>query len=104
MNLSWYDKIIPYIVFGLGFYRPSYKDPTPILSGPAVAGMSSISSVVFGVHVGPGIDLELNKNMFFGAAITYHNMFGSTNVLANGSQLYLGGAYTSFFLHLGATF
>jgi hypothetical protein len=42
--------------------------------------------------------------MFFGAAITYHNMFGSTNVLANGSQLYLGGAYTSFFLHLGATF
>lgn len=104
MNLSWYDKIIPYLVFGLGFYRPNYKDPTPALDGPGVPGMSSLSSVVFGVHVGPGIDLELNKNLFFGAALTYHNMFGSTTTLANGSQIYLGGAYTSFFLHLGTTF
>ena len=27
-NLAWYDKVIPYLVFGLGFYRPSYQTTT----------------------------------------------------------------------------
>ena len=23
-NLAWYDKVVPYFVFGLGFYSPSF--------------------------------------------------------------------------------
>jgi hypothetical protein len=106
MNLSWYDKIVPYAVFGLGFYRPSYKDANPqpaSLNGAATSG-SSVSAVLFGLHLGPGIDLELNKNLFFGAAVTFHNMFGTTKVVANNTPFSIGGTYTSFFLHLGATF
>ena len=98
MNLSWYDKIIPYIVFGLGFYMPNYSDNS-------VPGRSaSISSVLFGLHIGPGIQLELSKNMFFGASILYHNMFGVATSWADGEPLNVGGAYTSFFMNIGVTF
>jgi hypothetical protein len=104
MNLSWYDKVIPYAVFGLGFYRPSYKDANASLS-PAgtVSTSTNISAVLFGIHLGPGIDLEINKNLFFGAAITLHNMFGTTKV-ANNAPFNIGGSYTSFFVHIGASF
>lgn len=78
MNLSWYDKVIPYAIFGLGFYRPSYKDAnaqSPTLLDPNPSNSSSsISAVLFGIHAGPGIDLELNKNLFFGASLTLHNI------------------------------
>lgn len=97
MNMSWYDKIIPYIVAGFGFYRPTYQDNTSTVPG-------SLSAVLFGIHMGPGIDLELSKNLFFGAALTYNNMFGTTMALANGSQLGVGGGYTTFLVHLGTSF
>jgi hypothetical protein len=100
MNMSWYDKIIPYAKFGLGFYRPSYRDQTVPNLNPA----SSLSAVLFGIHLGPGIDLELSKNLFFGASITFHNMFGTTKTWADGSLADLGGTYTTFLLHAGATF
>jgi len=32
VNLSWYDKIIPYCSLGLGFYRPTFKDLTSATS------------------------------------------------------------------------
>ena len=105
MNLSWYDKIIPYAVFGLGFYKPSYQDPTaPVQINGSSTSVSSVSSVLFGVHMGPGIDLALSQNLFFGAALTFHNMFGTTKTLSNGTPLDVGGTYTSFLLHIGATF
>jgi hypothetical protein len=104
-NLSWYDKIIPYGVFGLGFYRPSYRDATGSASGTVTgrADAPNVSAILFGVHLGPGIDLELSKNFFFGASVTFHNMFGTDKKLANGTPLSVGGTYTSFFLHLGFT-
>jgi len=110
LNMSWYDKIIPYAIFGLGFYRPSYQDNT---GSPAPAtnsltdkggGPSNVSAILFGLDLGPGIDLELSHNMFFGAAVTFHNMFGTTQTWANGTPLDVGGTYTSFFLQVGATF
>jgi hypothetical protein len=110
LNLSWYDKVVPYAVFGLGFYRPNYRDNTgsspvtPTLNGRSSSDLASVSAVLFGVHLGPGVDLELSKNLFFGAALTFHNMFGTTKTLANGTPLSVGGTYTSFFLHLGVTF
>ena len=107
VNLSWYDKIVPYAVFGLGFYKPSYRDESksPTLGvNTAASGSSSVSAMLFGVHLGPGIDLQLSRNFFFGAALTFHNMFGTTKKFADATPLDLGGAYTSFFLHTGVTF
>jgi hypothetical protein len=97
MNLSWYDKVIPYATAGLGFYRPSYRDLTADAN-------SSVNAVLFGIHLGPGVDLELSKNFFFGASLIYHTTFGTTQILSNGSTASLGGSYTSFFLHTGVTF
>lgn len=108
MNLSWYDKVIPYGLFGLGFYKPSYADNTAAPSAPGAltssSGPASLTAVLFGVHLGGGVDLELSRNLFFGAALTFHNMFGTQSAWANGVPLSIGGSYTSFFLHIGATF
>ncbi len=98
MNLAWYDKVVPYIVFGLGFYRPSYD----IMA--ANNTRNSVSPVLFGVHLGPGVTLELTKKMFFGASLTFHNIFGSQTILTDGSSYNVGGTFTSFFLTAGVTF
>lgn len=93
-NLSWYDRVIPYVVFGLGFYKPSYRiDPT-----------TSISPVLFGLHLGPGVDLQITKNLFFGTSLTFHDIFGDTKLTPDGKAIDVGGTYTSFFLHAGVTF
>ncbi|HCM41253.1 MAG: hypothetical protein A2Z97_16210 [Bdellovibrionales bacterium GWB1_52_6] len=97
MNLSWYDKVVPYLVFGMGFYRPSYQQSTDGI-------LSSVSPVLFGVHAGPGVDLELTKSLFFGASLTFHDAFGSTRTSANGKQLEVGGTFSSFLIHAGVTF
>ncbi|MGE4108290.1 MAG: outer membrane beta-barrel protein [Bacteriovoracia bacterium] len=94
-NLSWFDRIIPYVVFGLGFYRPSER----------IAGTSSsVSAFLFGLHLGPGVDLQLTKNLFFGTALTFHDIFGTTTTDSKGVAHELGGTYTSFLLHAGVTF
>ena len=105
MNMSWYDKVIPYAVFGLGFYHPSYRD-TLSASGTVIPTNTEpvLSSVLFVVHLLHGIDLELSRNVFFGAALTFHTVFGSAKTLANGTPFNLGGTYASFFLHAGVTF
>lgn len=107
-NLSWYDKVIPYGVFGLGFYKPSYQQLTASMANPGDlvfqnAVPANISAVLFGVHLGAGVDVELTKQMFFGAAITLHNMFGTTKVTSIG-PVSIGGTYTSLLAHLGVTF
>lgn len=106
MNLSWYDKIIPYAVFGLGFYRPSYQDATaaPSATASSPGNLATVSALLFGIHLGPGIDLELSKNLFFGASLTLHQMFGENKRLSNGSPFFAGGTYTSFLLHAGVSF
>jgi hypothetical protein len=97
MNLAWYDKIVPYMIGGLGFYRPSY---TQTISGQS----ESLSPVLFGVHLGIGGDLELTKQLFFGAALTLHEAFGSQQALPDGTPIEAGGMYMSFLLHAGVTF
>ncbi|MEK6706424.1 MAG: hypothetical protein AABZ06_11620 [Bdellovibrionota bacterium] len=106
-NLSWYDKVVPYFIFGLGFYKPSYQQ-SALLGG--ASGVSnyvsapSISPVLFGVHLGPGVDLELTKQLFYAAAITFHDVFGATRLTAAGTPIDAGGTFTSFLLHTGVTF
>ncbi|MGK5082635.1 hypothetical protein WDW37_04955 [Bdellovibrionota bacterium FG-1] len=97
-NLAWYDKVVPYFVFGMGFYKPSYEVAA---NGPAQ--VNSISPLLFGVHLGPGVDLELTRQLFFGAGITFHDTFGSAQVV-NGTKLDVGGTFISFLLHAGVTF
>ena len=107
MNLAWYDKVIPYAVFGMGFYKPTYQLKNGTLApatGTPLADAQTLSSVLFGMHMGPGIDLELSKQLFFGASLTFHNMFGAIKALPSGGVVDIGGTYTSFLIHAGFTF
>jgi hypothetical protein len=92
-NLSWYDKVIPYAVIGLGFYKPSYE----------ITPTSSISPVLFGLHVGPGVDLQVTRELYFGASLSFHDIFGTTRKTSQGLRD-IGGTYTSFLLHAGVSF
>ncbi len=92
-NLAWYDKVVPYFNVGLGFYKPSEK----------VTSTTSLSPMLFGLHIGPGVDLELTKTFFFGASLTFHDIFGTTKQTALGPKE-IGGTYTSFYLRAGVTF
>ena len=98
-NLAWYDKVVPYVVFGMGFYKPSYE-----LAPNSQGQINSISPLLFGVHLGPGVDLELTKQLFFGCAITFHDVFGDTKIGPNNQKMEVGGTFTSFFVHAGFTF
>jgi hypothetical protein len=100
MNLSWYDKMIPYAVFGLGFYKPSHE----VVSADPKTPITSISPLLFGLHMGPGITLELTRQLFFGASVTFHDVFGTKKITPQGSVLDVDGTFTSFFLHAGVTF
>lgn len=92
-NLSAFDKVIPYLKGGLGFYRQSEQLATNL----------TINPMLFGIHIGPGVDLEINQQMYFGASLTFHDIFNSTTQTALGPRT-VGGTYTTFFLHLGTTF
>jgi len=100
-NLTWYDKVVPYLVFGMGFYRPSITTPGTN-GGPS----STQAPILFGVHVGPGVDLELTKNLFFGTSLSFHNIFSATRPPATtgGTATDFGGMFASFLLHVGVTF
>jgi hypothetical protein len=107
VNMTWYDKVVPYALIGLGFYKPSYKDLGDALGATAsspLATASSISAFLFGIHFGPGVDLQVSRNFYFGAALTIHDMFGTAKTYSNGTPLMIGGIYTSFFLHAGVSF
>lgn len=102
-NLAWYDKVVPYGVFGMGFYKPNYQlgiGP----NGSVVPGDStSLSPLLFGVHLGPGIDLALTRQVFFGASLTFHDIFGNTQMV-NNQPFDVGGSFTTFLVRAGVTF
>jgi hypothetical protein len=50
-----------------------------------------------------GVDLELTRSLFFGAALTLHDVFGSDQTV-NNTQLAMGGSFASFLIHAGVTF
>lgn len=99
-NLAWFDKVVPYVSFGLGFYKPSYQ----------YSLTNSVSPVLFGVHVGPGISLEITDNVFFGASLTFHDVFGGREIVAGLTSaapavaVDVGGTFTSFLLNAGYSF
>lgn len=96
INMSYYDKVVPYTIVGLGFYKPSYSVTTG-------GNETTSSSVLFGLHAGAGVDLLLTKSLFFGASLTLHDVFGSNQQVANSTES-MGGTYASFMIHAGTTF
>ncbi len=96
-NLSWLDRVIPYVVFGLGFYRPDYS---VIDNGQTV----SLSPILFGLHLGPGVDLQVTDQIFFGTSLVFHDIFGTKKTLESGQIEEIGGTFTSFLLQAGFTF
>lgn len=93
LNLSNYDKVIPYINGGLGFYHPSRQ----------VNNLGSNSATLFGVHAGGGADLILSPEMYFGASLNYHNLFSGTQNTPAG-PVNLGGSYVNFMARVGYSF
>jgi hypothetical protein len=89
-NLAWYDKVIPHAVFGMGFYRPSHR-------------AQNYNPLLFGVHLGAGVNLELTSSIFFGASLTFHNTFGNGQS-SSGAGIPAGGSFSSFFLNAGVSF
>lgn len=103
-NLAWYDKVVPYGVFGMGFYKPNYSVGATGPNGAAIPGSdTSVSPLLFGVHMGPGVDLALTKQVFFGASLTFHDIFGNTQIV-NNQPFDVGGTFTTFFVRAGVTF
>lgn len=96
VNIAWFDKVVPYFVGGLGFYRPSRE---LLVEGQSPTSMAPI---LFGLHLGPGVTLELTKTLFFGTALTFHNIFGAVRQTAQG-PLDLGSNHASFLLNVGVT-
>jgi hypothetical protein len=92
-NLIFFDQLIPYAAFGLGFFRPS-----------ATVNNVETSGLLFGLNLGTGIDLVLSERVFFGTRLTYSNMFNTTRVASDGNMRNIGGAFVSFLIHAGASF
>lgn len=104
VNLAWYDKIVPYGIGGMGFYKPTYgklgvgvKDANPD---------ASISPILFGIHLGAGVNLELTKQFYFGASLTFHDMFSATKADPVNANKFIdvGGSYLAFLVNAGVTF
>ena len=55
-NLVYFDQMVPFASLGLGFYNPSktFNDN------------SKVSAILFGMQLGGGVDLILNKRVFLG--------------------------------------
>jgi opacity protein-like surface antigen len=93
LNLTTYDRIIPYITGGLGFHR----------SNRSLGEVNSISGTMFGIALGGGADLQLTRETFFGAAMTYNQLFGTTKQTTIG-PIDIASNYLTFMAHVGYTF
>ena len=60
-----FDSFYPFLVGGFGFYAPKIKNETA----------ESPSKVVFGIHMGGGGELILNRKFSLGLLAHYHNPF-----------------------------
>lgn len=93
LNLATFDRIIPYVNGGLGFYRANRE----------LSQTNSVSGTLFGIHLGAGADLQLTKETYFGAALTHHQLFG-TNKDTSIGPIDLASNYITFMAHVGYTF
>ncbi|MGZ3708699.1 MAG: hypothetical protein ACXWPM_07895, partial [Bdellovibrionota bacterium] len=64
----------------------------------------NVAALLFGVHTGVGLDLQMTKFLFFGAGATFHDVFGNTATTPSGATYSLGGMYFSVLAHAGVSF
>lgn len=93
-NLMYFDQLVPFTTVALGFYHPSYILPNN----------ASVSSLLFGMQLGTGIDLLISNQVFFGARLTYNDMFSSSKKDSNGVNQSVGGSFISFMIQAGITY
>lgn len=68
-KLYQFDSFSPFIVGGLGFYRPQ------VTSNPGTGPVKSEAKTSFGNHFGIGAELRLNRHYSMGLLAHYHNPF-----------------------------
>lgn len=88
-----FDSFSPYLLGGLGFYRPKVKRP---IDGELV---TSKSKLTFGFNFGGGVDLRLNEHYSVGLLAHYHNPFDvrqtvGTDIEGSYFKLMMMGSYT----------
>ncbi len=88
-----FDSFSPYILGGLGFYRPKIKRP---IDGEMV---TSDAKITFGYNFGAGADLRLNEHYAVGLLAQLHNPFDvhqevGTDIEGAYFKLMLTGTYT----------
>lgn len=93
LNLASYDRIIPYVNCGLGFYHANRE----------LTQTASLSGTMFGVNFGGGADLQLTKETFFGASLAYHELFGTKKDTSIGT-IDIASNYLAFMAHVGYSF
>lgn len=64
-----FDSLSPFVLGGLGFYRPTTSE----------SSVDSEGKTVFGSNFGAGVDLRLNTQVTVGALMHYHNPFDVKN-------------------------
>ena len=93
-NLIYFDQLVPFFNVGLGFYHPSIT----------YANSATLGTVLFGLQLGMGVDLFVTNSVFFGAQLTYNDMFDATKQDSNGANHQVGGSFVSFMIHAGISF
>lgn len=88
-----FDSFSPYLLGGLGFYRPKVKRP---VDGEMV---TSKAKLTFGFNFGAGVDLKLNEHYSVGLVAHYHNPFDvrqetGTDIEGSYFKLLMLAAYT----------
>jgi hypothetical protein len=102
-NLAWFDKVVPYASLGLGFFRVAYTRNALTPYGSLVEIKDPIAQLLFGLHAGIGINLDINPNFYFGASFRPHLTFGARQRVMD-TDIGFGGTYLSFLLETGLTF
>jgi len=79
-NLFHYDQFVPFVMGGLGLYRPQIED----------GGVTSQRQTVLGWNAGAGVELQLQRHFAIGLIAHLHNPF---KIKADGNRPKLKGRY-----------
>jgi len=89
-----FDQFTPYVLGGLGFYRPEAKRK----QGSII--QETKTKLEFGTNLGAGFDLRLNERVSFGLLFHYHNPFDVKQDVGDP----LEGSYTKLMITSTYTF
>jgi len=85
-NLMHYDQFLPYVLGGLGLYRPQIQNKE---------GRTSVRKTVLGLNLGAGVELQLHRHFAVGLLGQIHNPF---KIKASGDHPKLDGRYAKIMM------